>query len=411
MAEKNLKVPNLRFKEFGGGWMSKKLGEVAEKINSGKTPLGGEAIYTSEGVIFIRSQNVNNDSLELGNTVFISEETNEKMQNSVVYPNDILLNITGASLGRSCVVPDDFSTGNVNQHVCIIRLNEKCNPRFVQPILSSGKGQNVFQSLQTGSGREGLNFENIKGIQLYFPSLNEQNRIADLFSMINIRIQTQNKIIEDLRLLKQTLVKKLFSQQLKFKDKNGSNYPDWQFKKLGDVTRIINKRNKNNEKLPVYSINNRLGFVPQNEQFEGIDSGDRGYDIKLYKIINKNTFAYNPARINVGSIGYSGDLENIIISSLYVCFITKDSVNDEFLFQYLRTDLFNTQVLKNVEGGVRQYLFYENFARIKFKLPCLEEQMKIADFLSAIDNKFAIEISVLHHLENQKKYLLQNLFI
>ncbi|UHO40375.1 hypothetical protein H5J24_10600 [Chryseobacterium capnotolerans] len=91
---------------------------------------------------------------------------------------------------------------------------------------------------------------------------------------------------------------------------------------MGEVTTLVNKRNKNNEKLPVYSINNKLGFVPQSEQFEGVDSEDRGYDIKLYKIIDTNTFAYNPARINVGSIGYSENLENIIISSLYVCFKT-----------------------------------------------------------------------------------------
>ena len=169
--------------------------------------------------------------------------------------------------------------------------------------------------------------------------------------------------------------------------------------------------NKNNEKLPVYSINNKLGFVPQSEQFEGVDSEDRGYDIKLYKIINKNTFAYNPARINVGSIGYSENLENIIISSLYVCFKTDNTVNDNFLYQYLKTDFFNREVLRNVEGGVRDYLFYDNFARIKFGLPCIEEQKKIADYLSSIDSKIDIESQLLQKLEEQKRFLLQQMFV
>ncbi|MDM1517842.1 hypothetical protein HX089_15855 [Myroides odoratimimus] len=154
-----------------------------------------------------------------------------------------------------------------------------------------------------------------------------------------------------------TISKKLFSRQLRFKNGNNENYIDWNTKKLGEVTTLVNKRNKNNEKLPVYSINNKLGFVPQSEQFEGVDSEDRGYDIKLYKIIDTNTFAYNPARINVGSIGYSENLENIIISSLYVCFKTDNTVNDNFLYQYLKTDFFNREVLRNVEGGVRDYLF------------------------------------------------------
>ena len=226
----------MRFSGFEGEWAKRILGDVALKINSGKTPLGGETTYKSEGVLFIRSQNINNNKLELENPVFISEETNNGMRNSIVIPNDILLNITGASLGRSCVVPDDFTIGNVNQHVCIIRLKESYDPRFVQPILSSHQGQNVFLSLQTGSGREGLNFESIKKIQVFFPSTVEQKKIACFLSIIDNRISTQNKIIEELKLLKRTLSKKIFSQQVRFNGR--SNFPNWEIKKLGEVAEI-----------------------------------------------------------------------------------------------------------------------------------------------------------------------------
>ncbi len=243
------------------------------------------------------------------------------------------------------------------------------------------------------------------------PTPLEQKKISSFLALLDERIQTQNKIIEELKLLKITISKKLFSRQLRFKNGNNENYIDWNTKKLGEVTTLVNKRNKNNEKLPVYSINNKLGFVPQSEQFEGVDSEDRGYDIKLYKIIDKNTFAYNPARINVGSIGYSKNLENIIISSLYVCFKTDNTINDNFLYQYLKTDFFNREVLRNVEGGVRDYLFYDNFARIKFGLPCIEEQKKIADYISSIDSKIDVESQLLHKFEKQKRYLLANLFI
>lgn len=256
-----------------------------------------------------------------------------------------------------------------------------------------------------------ISYKYFSEITLPFPTIEEQNKIAIFFDLIETRIQTQNKIIKELNVLKTTITKRIFSGQLRFKNAGGTNYEDWKTKKLGDVTTLINKRNKSNEKLPVYSINNKLGFVPQSEQFEGVDSEDRGYDITLYKIIDKNTFAYNPARINVGSIGYSGNLENIIISSLYVCFKTEEFVNDNFLFQYLKTDFFNKEVLRNVEGGVRDYLFYENFARIKFDLPCVEEQRKIADYLSSIDLKVDIETQFLNKLEEQKKFLLQQMFV
>ncbi|WP_225875545.1 MULTISPECIES: restriction endonuclease subunit S, partial [Chryseobacterium] len=211
---------------------------------------------------------------------------------------------------------------------------------------------------------------------------------------------------EDLQITKKEISFKLFKDGF-----NSSESKKENFQKLGNLTYIVNKKNKENLKLPVYSINNKKGFISQSEQFEGIDSDERGYDISLYKIIEKQTFAYNPARINVGSIGYSGNLENIIISSLYVCFKTIDEVNDEFLFHYLRTDIFRKEVLRSVEGGVRDYLFYENFSRIKINLPDLKEQSRIANFLSKFDEKINLENELLTQYENQKKYLLQNLFV
>ena len=251
-----------------------------------------------------------------------------------------------------------------------------------------------------------ISYSYFSDIILPLPSIEEQNKVSTFLSFIEDRIETQRKIIEDLQITKNEISFKLFKEGF-----NSSQAEKENFQKLGDVTYIVNKKNKENLKLPVYSINNKKGFISQSEQFEGIDSDERGYDISLYKIIEKETFAYNPARINVGSIGYSGNLENIIISSLYVCFKTADVVDDEFLFHYLRTDIFRKEVLRNVEGGVRDYLFYENFSRIKINLPDLKEQVKIAHFLSKFDEKINLESELLTQYDNQKKYLLQNLFV
>ncbi|MEZ5004056.1 MAG: restriction endonuclease subunit S [Chitinophagales bacterium] len=185
---------------------------------------------------------------------------------------------------------------------------------------------------------------------------------------------------------------------------------DWEIKTLGNITKVVSIRNKKNKKLPVYSISNKDGFVPQSEQFEGIDSTDRGYDISLYKIINKNTFAYNPARINIGSIGYSGDLDNIIISSLYVCFKTIESIDDIFLWYFFQTNHFKQSVLDSVEGGIRNYLFYDNFSRIDFQNPRLTEQQKIAACLSSLDEVITSETEKLNLYQDHKKGLLQQLF-
>ena len=375
------KFPNLRFPEFTEEWNREKIvsiltigsGKDYKHLSKGTIPVFGTGGYMASV----------DDFLYEGESVCIGRKGTI---NKPLYFN-----------GKFWTVDTLFYTHSFKNVL----------PKFVYNIFE----QINWLKYNEASGVPSLSKSTIEQIDINIPCVEEQQKIATFLSLIDERIQTQNKIIEELKLLKITISKKLFSRQLRFKNGNNENYIDWNTKKLGEVTTLVNKRNKNNEKLPVYSINNKLGFVPQSEQFEGVDSEDRGYDIKLYKIIDKNTFAYNPARINVGSIGYSENLENIIISSLYVCFKTDNTVNDNFLYQYLKTDFFNREVLRNVEGGVRDYLFYDNFARIKFGLPCIEEQKKIADYLSSIDSKIDIESQLLHKFEKQKRYLLANLFI
>src|SRR5690554_679255 len=127
MVEKKL-IPELRFSEFKDKWVEKRLGSLSSKIGSGKTPRGGDKVYQTEGIPFIRSQNVFDNGLYLDET-HIPEEVHKEMKGSKVLPNDILLNITGGSIGRSCVVPEYLKEGNVNQHVSIIRLKNG-NPLF-----------------------------------------------------------------------------------------------------------------------------------------------------------------------------------------------------------------------------------------------------------------------------------------
>nr|WP_180183968.1 restriction endonuclease subunit S [Acinetobacter sp. YH01020] len=203
----------IRFKaddgsEFGK-WEKKKLGDIALKVGSGSTPRGGNEAYTAEGIIFIRSQNVNNDQLLLNDIVYISENTHKKMSGSKVVANDILLNITGSSIGRSCVVPHTFTEANVNQHVCIIRVPND-NPRFIQSFLSSKAGQDLIHSHQAGSGREGLNFQSIRAFVFQRPCLEEQTKIANFLSAIDQKIAGVAQQIEQAKQWKKGLLQQMF---------------------------------------------------------------------------------------------------------------------------------------------------------------------------------------------------------
>ena len=159
----------------------------------------------------------------------------------------------------------------------------------------------------------------------------------------------------------------------------------------------------------MFSVTNDRGFVPQSEQFEGRDMV--GEDIKAYKIIHTNDFAYNPARINVGSIAmYTGE-RPCMISSLYVCFKTTKEVNNEWLMQLLKTPKMNYYYNVNGEGGVRVYLFYPNFARIRMSIPKIEEQKKIAKLLNLIDERIATQNKIIDKLQSLIKGINQRIFM
>lgn len=185
---------------------------------------------------------------------------------------------------------------------------------------------------------------------------------------------------------------------------------EWASRTFGDVTTKTDKRNKGGISYPVYSISNKAGFVPQSEQFAGVDSEKRGYDLAQYKLVGRNTFAYNPARINVGSIGFSGDLENVIVSSLYVCFKSNLEADDQFLQHFFSTRMFERSVCNHAEGGIRSYLFYENFSRIEILLPTLPEQQRIASCLSSLDELITAQARKVDALKTHKKGLMQQLF-
>lgn len=177
------------------------------------TPRGGKAVYKSEGHPFVRSQNVGLGHLILDDITYIDEYTHQRQKSTELQLDDVLLNITGASIGRSALVNQQIVGGNVNQHVCIIRANKKLIPSFLCYFLLSQYGQKQIESFQAGGNRQGLNFEQIRSIKIGLPSLEEQKKIADLLLLIEQRITTQNKIIEDLKKLKSAISKHLFARK------------------------------------------------------------------------------------------------------------------------------------------------------------------------------------------------------
>ena len=178
--------------ELPAGWAWARLGQLLTKIGAGSTPLGGKDVYTTTGIKFLRSQNVWNDGLRLTNVAFILPSTHSTMSGTVVQSNDLLFNITGASIGRCAVVPAEFDEANVSQHVTIIRPAVAATRHFLHLVLMSKKIQQTVQDVQVGVSREGLSIAKLGQFVIPVPPLAEQHRIVT-------RVEELRRLCADLR--------------------------------------------------------------------------------------------------------------------------------------------------------------------------------------------------------------------
>jgi type I restriction enzyme S subunit len=414
--KKKTLVPQLRFQEFDGEWENNKLSDWKLKVIDGDRgtnyPNGDD--FSPEGYcLFMNAKNVTKNGFSFETKMFITKEKDEKLRKGKLKRNDLILTTRG-SVGNIAFYDDSvkFENLRINSGMVLIRNeNSKIDSRFIYSSFFTPKLNRIIDTISFGSAQPQLTVKEINLFKFNIPTLPEQQKIASFLSAVDEKIQQLTRKATLLEQYKKGVMQQLFSGKLRFKDENGKDYPDWEEKRLGNLTFKVGKKNKENIQYPIYSINNKEGFLPQSEQFDGLDSNDRGYDISLYKIVESETFAYNPARINVGSIGYSYNLKKVIVSSLYVCFKTVDILEDLYLLAYLDTYNFKKDILRFEEGGVRQYLFYENFSLIKIPLPSNKEQQKIANFLSSIDCKIESVNLQLAQTQTFKKGLLQQLFV
>ena len=207
-------TPSLRFPEFldAGEWKRETLGPKTLKVGSGVTPKGGQTAYKSSGRPFMRSQNVGWGELLLDDIAFIDEATHAGFPATEIQIDDVLLNITGASIGRSAVADNSIAGGNVNQHVCILRVDKaELIPGYLSQFLLGEQGQSQIDSFQAGGNRQGLNFEQIRSFQIPLPPmLEEQERIGVLLSSVDTLIADQKNKTNALKVHKSGLMQQLF---------------------------------------------------------------------------------------------------------------------------------------------------------------------------------------------------------
>ena len=398
----NLNVPHLRFPEFSGEWEKHTIGELAIKVGSGVTPKGGETVYKKEGHPFVRSQNVGLGVLLLEDIAYIDDTTHIRQKNTELQIDDVLLNITGASIGRCAVVNEQIAGGNVNQHVCIIRTKDNLVSPFLCNFLLSNYGQKQIDSFQAGGNRQGLNFEQIKSIKIGIPCLKEQSKIAKTLQLLDERIATQNKIIEKLESLIKGLSQRLLSPKQGWTSykldelcqiKSGYSGIQVSFQTAYKVSRI--------ETISNHCINmSRIGFVKEIPQEYKLSVGDI-----LFSNINSVQYIGNTAFIDKDYGLYHGmNLLRIVPDSRIV------------FPRFIHLLLCSERLLRHFQSicnkAVSQASINQtSLGKTMMTIPSYKEQQHICCIIESVERKLDIETSLLKMLQYQKQYLLRQMFI
>ncbi|MCD0489669.1 restriction endonuclease subunit S [Pedobacter sp. MC2016-14] len=237
-------------------WQVLRVKDITIKIGSGVTPKGGSEVYVDSGIPLLRSQNVYDDGLRIDDVSFIDEETHHKMKNSQLKPFDILINITGASIGRSCIVPDSLPTANINQHIIYIRMKKSLVP-YVSYYFKSNALKEYINLIQAGSSKEALNMGQTLSTPILLPSQAEQTAIAEYLDTktqaIDKKVSLLEKKIGYYQELRKSLINKTVTQGLdknvKLKDSGidwiGQIPEHWEVKRFKSFAKTIKGKNLN----------------------------------------------------------------------------------------------------------------------------------------------------------------------
>jgi len=373
-------------------WEVKSLGQLGE-ILSGLTY--SPANIREAGTLVLRSSNIQERVLCFDDNVYV--DVDEKDYKPVL-ENDILICVRNGSkslIGKNALITKDVNNCAFGAFMAIFR--SEYNSYLHQLFDTDFYKREVHRNL--GATINSINGSDLKKFKFPLPPLPEQKAIAKALSLMDTAINKNNQLIAQKELSKKWLMQNLLTGKKRLKGFS----EEWKKVRIDDVTTNFSRRNKELIDANIYSVTNTNGFVLQTDHFEGRVAGQ---DLSNYKIIKKNEFAYNPARINVGSLAYFED-EIGVISSLYVCFKTKKEILDYYLQQFLQLDHTKYRINALGEGGVRVYLWYDLFSKIKINLPSIEEQTAIAKVFQAADKELELLKAKTDKLREQKKGMMQ----
>lgn len=414
--EKKL-VPSLRFKEFNESWKKTKLANVCTKIQDGNYggsyPKSDE--FIEEGIPFLTSKALGGDGVLKEDKIdFLPLEKHQELKKAHLKLNDVLFTNRGSNVGTIGFTDERIAHGNIGPQLTLLRSDLNIiKPNFLFQIMTSNVIKKQVNSQDSGSAMNFFGIGATSNFKFNIPFIPEQQKIASFLSAVDEKIQKLTKKKELLEQYKKGVMQQLFSGELRFKDKNGKNYPDWEEKRLGMIAE--RNSNKNNENKVNFVLTNSAtqGVVSQNEYFEREIANQN--NLEGYYIVEIDDFVYNP-RISVHApVGpiKRNKLAQGVMSPLYSVFRFKVE-NLEFFEFYFETIGWHEYLESVSNKGARHdrmNITNNDFFKMQLPFPCEKEREKITSFLSIFSTKIENVNQQLTKTQTFKKGLLQQMFV
>ncbi|MDZ5006507.1 restriction endonuclease subunit S [Clostridium perfringens] len=409
-------VPKLRFKGFEDEWKEKSFKDIFNGFEYG---MNSAAVEFDGKNRYIRITDIDdrNSKYKSKNPVSPEGILEDKY---LVKSNDILFARTGASVGKTYLY--DKEDGKLYFAGFLIRGNVNCenNAKFIFTQTKTLNYEKWVKVMSMRSGQPGINSQEYSSYKIKVPSLQEQEKIANFLSKVDSIIEKQEKKVEYWNSYKKGMMQKIFSQKIRFKDENGRDYPEWEEEKLGGIgqtyTGLSGKTKDdfgfgNGKYITYVNI-----FKNTKVDINMFDLVDIKKDEKQNKVLKGDILftasSETPNEVGMASV-CDNNIENLYLNSFCFGFRLNSKKDIDYIFigYLLRSPSLRKKISILAQGSTRYNLSKSEFMKIKIQIPCLEEQRKIVNFLSNIDNLIEKESKKLEELKQWKKGLLQQMFV